>query len=858
MISKEEIISRLNKIIDAYKKNYSEDSLSEDDTRSKLVDRILKEVLEWEEPLIDRQNPIDTEGSIKRADYSYPKPVPKVIVEAKKLKNDTNLANGKYDKQVQDYAYSKAVNWAILTDFKRIRGWYVTRDNIHPFCDIDLLSGNLSYSVDKLQLLNAQNILDGSLDRYAKISNYKIQQIDITTDLANSINKFRGKISKYLKSEAKEKTSEQIEELTQGLITRIIFIKEVEAEELEERSLEQIYRNDNKEIYNKIKIVFAKYRQKYDTDIFGLPEVKSELEMIDIPDKVIRELLDSISKPSEHIEYNFAAIDVDVLGNIYENYLAYIQKGRKLIGGKSTRKEQGIYYTPKPIVDYIVENTIVKALTTINEGGRNNFIPKIKVLDPACGSGSFLIKVVSEFDRFYLHRIKNYSQFSPSKRLEMIKNNIYGVDLDERAVSIAKLNIYLKILGSTKQKTIKDHTTLLPELKNNVRVGNSLINDREISSESFDWGNWLEELNVKSFNIVIGNPPYGAELNVKEREYILKNYPATKNNTDSAIAFINRAYLLLDKDGYLGFIVPKPLIYSQKWVSARLLIKNDLIKLVDVSKAFKDVLLEQVIIILKKGSNAKQYHIEFLDEKRKPIAVDKKLIDIFGNFINDVNEDELKLGLKLVNTGSFLSKVANIERGVIIQRYLKERGEIPILRGKSIGRYVIKDIADFITKADYDELKKSVEYTEKPKVVVQNIVAHVLKPKDHIILMATIDEKGLITLDNVGNVFLDGIAPEFVVALLNSKLINWYAYRFIYAKAIRTMRFDKYHIGKIPLCEYQGKPEYEKVVRLVKEIIAIKGSSHKSDTMRDEVNNLIYKLYGLDRDQIKLVEENSW
>jgi hypothetical protein len=398
----------------------------------------------------------------------------------------------------------------------------------------------------------------------------------------------------------------------------------------------------------------------------------------------------------------------------------------------------------------------------------------------------------------------------------------------------------------------------LPELKNNVRVGNSLINDRELSKESFDWDNWLEELNVKSFNIVIGNPPYGAELNVKEREYLLRNYPATKNNTDTAIAFINRAYLLLDKDGYLGFIVPKPLIYSQKWISARLLIKNDLIKLVDVSKAFKDVLLEQVIIILKKGSNAKQYHIEFLDEKRKPIVVDKKLIDVFGNFINDVNEDELKLGLKLVNTGAFLSKVANIERGAIIQSYLKEKGEIPILRGKSIGRYEIKDITDFITKTDYNELKKAVQYTEKPKVVVQNIVAHVLKPKDHIILMATIDEKGLITLDNVGNVFLAGIAPEFVVALLNSKLINWYAYRFIYAKAIRTMRFDKYHIAKIPLCEYHGKPEYEKVVNLVKEIIVIKGNSNKSEALKDEVNKLIYKLYGLDRDQIKLVEENSW
>ena len=125
-------------------------------------------------------------------------------------------------------------------------------------------------------------------------------------------------------------------------------------------------------------------------------------------------------------------------------------------------------------------------------------------------------------------------------------------------------------------------------------------------------------------------------------------------------------------------------------------------------------------------------------------------------------------------------------------------------------------------------------------------------------MMATIDEKGLVTLDNVGNIFVDGVAPEFIVGLLNSKLINWYAYRFIYAKAIRTMRFDKYHLAKLPLCAYQGKQEYDKIVRLVKEIMGINGELKKSDALKDEVNRLVYKLYNLDRDQIKLVEENSW
>ena len=852
------MLHELEDIIATYKKHYSDDVLVEDDTRTKLIDEILHRVLEWDEPSLERQRSIEGERSIKHADYAYPKSVPKVIVEAKRLNTDKNLAQGKYDKQVQDYAYSKAVNWAILTDFKRIRGWYVTRDNIYPFCDIDLIGGNLTYAVDKLALINKYSILDGSLDEYAKISQYKVQEIDITSDLSNSINKFRQRMSRYLKTEHKDITDqEKQEELTQGLINRLIFIKKVEAEELEERKLEQIYRKDGKEVYNEIKDVFEYYREKYDTDIFGKPDVKSDLEQIDIPDNVITEMLDHISKPSPRLEYNFAAIDVDVLGGIYENYLAFIQKGMKLDGGKSKRKKQGIYYTPKEIVDYIVDNTVGETLRYENLKAVKN----LKIVDPACGSGSFLISTVSELDNFYEHNVKGYKELSPSEKLELIKKNIYGVDLDERAVSIAKLNVYLKILSSTKQKAVGGHTTLLPELKTNIKVGNSIIGDNALADgKALDWNMWLNrELDDEHFGIVLGNPPYGAELTTGQREYILSNYPATKNNTDTAIAFINKSMILLNNRGYLGYIVPKPLIYSQKWLSARNLIRNDLVKLVDVSKAFKDVLLEQVIIIVKKGSNTKDYYIDFLDSKKPKVKIDKSLIDVFGNFINDVSEEELDLGLKLVKDRKFLSDEANIERGVIIQEHLKPSGDIPIIRGKCIERYQLNSATDFITKTDYTSIKDEASYLEKPKVVVQNIIAHVLKPKDHIVMMAALDTEGRITLDNVGNIFVKtDIVPEFIMALLNSKLINWYVYRFVYAKAVRTMRFDKYHLAKVPLCVYRGKSEYEKVVRLVKELSSKSISESRREGVKEEINTLIYNLYKLTNAEVRLVEANSW
>jgi hypothetical protein len=327
----------------------------------------------------------------------------------------------------------------------------------------------------------------------------------------------------------------------------------------------------------------------------------------------------------------------------------------------------------------------------------------------------------------------------------------------------------------------------------------------------------------------------------------------------------------LKENGYLGLIVPKPLIYSQKWLACREFIKNDLISIVDVSKAFEDVLLEQVIIIMKKNANTKKYFIDFIDSKNKPTFIDKNLITKYGNFINDISEKELAIGNK-INKGKYISDIANIERGLIIQKFLKDRGDIPILRGKSIGRYFIKNINEFITKDDYKKIEKEASYLLKPKIIIQNIIAHVTKPKDHIIMMAAIDNKGQLALDNVGCIFLKNNALNklFLVAILNSTLMSWYAYRFIYAKAIRTMRLDKYHISKMPLCNY-SQADHNTVVTLSEKMFTLNRQltifdDKKTDARARieeeikktdaEIDELVYKLYGITDAEKETIEES--
>ena len=234
MITKKQIKKEFQNIINDYKDNYSQErkeSMSEEDTRKKFIDSILNKVLGWEEKDIDRQTSIESlspEGHMRKADYSYPI-IPKIIVEAKKLK--VNIDDGEFDNQVIDYAYSKAVNWAILTNFKSFRVWYVTRNKKSMFCRLNLLEDNIDQIVDELLFFTKENIFNGELSKRAEMRGIKLQEIDIAIDLAQSLNISREKINNYIKTKYKNKYLEtDREELTQGIINRLIFIKKVEAE----------------------------------------------------------------------------------------------------------------------------------------------------------------------------------------------------------------------------------------------------------------------------------------------------------------------------------------------------------------------------------------------------------------------------------------------------------------------------------------------------------------------------------------------------------------------------------------------------------------------------------------------------
>ncbi len=377
------------------------------------------------------------------------------------------------------------------------------------------------------------------------------------------------------------------------------------------------------------------------------------------------------------------------------------------------------------------------------------------------------------------------------------------------------------------------------------------------------------------FNAIVGNPPYGAELSQKERNHLDATYKL--GNTDTAALFMKQAVLLTTDKGKVGFIIPKPFLYASNWKKARTEFLSGLHEIIDCGKVWKEVKLEQVIYIYEKNSSNPQYlsGIREGTELKKIGHVDKKLAEEFDFILNGVTDAEIAIAQKMKQTNCSLNDVVINQRGAVLQKYISESGDLLVLGGKQIGRYELS------TKVK-GKIKKSLVNDEKAyikpnSILVQGIVAHVVKPRPHIVITATIpenlDKKNYIIVDTINQLEnVSDYSSKFILAVVNSTLISWFAYRFIYAFAIRTMRFDNPTTLKIPfpnldLSKPSEKAMHDRIVKLVEQIISTKekleAAKSEQEQLRLErivtsldrqIDQAVYKLYGLTDEEIKLVE----
>ncbi|MCL4480172.1 MAG: N-6 DNA methylase [Candidatus Thermoplasmatota archaeon] len=632
------------KLIEKLISKYNKDKISgeitsknESDTRSEYIDKLF-EALGWNmggDP--DRNDKVNREENIggKKSDYGFRiNGIPKFFLEAKAIKLEDILFNTEFDKQVVNYAWLKGCSWGILTNFKQLAVYNADNGKpewcftLHPE---EFLTKN---GMNKLALISKVGFENNCLDEWAIENGHKPPKRPVDKQLLKDMIHFREILSKDIKKNYPNLKQEEIDETVQRILDRLIFIRNAEDRGYEPKELKEKFEmwatKEKGHLIKKVRELYKHYHEVYNSGLFGKENEVHIADQVDISDAVLREVIQGLYSPKgAYYSYNFAVLESDVLGLIYEQYLGNLlkqtPKRAKLESSKVHRKEQGIYYTPSYIVDYIVKNTVGEYIKSHTP----EEIKNVKILDPACGSGSFLIRAYKELENYWIKN-SDFAQLTLdseefySKKVEILKNNIFGVDLDPKAVEISQLNLLLQI-SESKQR--------LPILQNNIKVGNSLIDDPTVSDRAFKWEDEFPEI-IKGgggFDIVVGNPPYVRIQNLEENEiyYFSNNYKSALKNYDIYLLFVEKSLKLLRKAGDLGFIIPSKFVNSDYGLGLRNIISESktLHKFVDFKdiQIFADATNYTCLLFLK---NVENEEFEYISPKSKK---DFSIIEISNN-----------------------------------------------------------------------------------------------------------------------------------------------------------------------------------------------------------------------------------
>jgi len=657
-------------------------------------------------------------GKHKAPDYSFRiGGIRKFFVEAKKpsvdLKKEVSPAF-----QLRRYAYTAKLPLSILTDFEEM-SVYDTR--IKPavkdlasvarifYCSYKDYLKNLDFLYDTF---SKDAILKGSFDRYVETTKNKRGTSEVDKEFLKLIDQWREKLAKNIAIRNKQLSLYELNFAVQKIIDRIIFLRIAEDRQIEDYGKLQILTN-GANVYERLRQIFYHSDTRYNSGLFDFKKDRIT-PSLSIDDKVIKEIIKSVYYPDS--PYEFSVLGVEILGNIYEQFLGKTIRLTpahqvKVEEKPEVKKAGGVYYTPKYIVDYIVQNTvgeIIKKKTPKQ-------IEKLKILDPACGSGSFLLgaykSLLDEHLNWYskegqkkralkqgkiIQFGKNNYQLSVSEKQRILTNNIFGVDIDRQAVEVSKLSLLLKLLeGETEESTGRlfryTQLKLLPDLSNNIKCGNSLIGtdyfegritgtideDDLRKINPFDWQKEFPDVFANGgFDAVIGNPPYFNINTIDKSSYYYLGVRYSEIHTgynDIMYYFLYRAIELLNKDGVSGFITSNYYLGNDYAKPLRRYLKHYITKIINFKnyKVFKNANVHTSIIISQKKPKSKD--IKFYEKKDVNTV---NLIDLKTSY-NFLILDRIHLGedwliaekesinliKKIQKRSELLGNIAIIEKG---------------------------------------------------------------------------------------------------------------------------------------------------------------------------------------------------
>lgn len=919
-----ELVERFTDQYDSYKKSDYNETL----TRRDFIDPFFK-ALGWD---IDNENgyaesyrevihedKVKVGKATKAPDYSFRLVGGKRLffVEAKKpsvsVKDEIQPAY-----QVRRYGWSAKLPISIITDFEEFSVYDCTKK---PKPTDKASNARIKYLTFKEYLtefdflwdtFSKERVLKGSFDKFVQSDTHKKGTATVDKEFLQSLDSWRTYLATSISWNNKELDEDEINFVVQQTIDRIIFLRIAEDRSVEPYgTLKEAIKQG--EYYKNLFRQFEQADEKYNSGLFDFKKDKIS-KNIQIDNKVIKTIVNELYYPES--PYEFSVLSVEILGSAYEQFLGKtitIDKAHraKIEEKPEVRKAGGVYYTPQYVVDYIVQNTVGKLI----EGKTPKEVSKIKIVDPACGSGSFLIGAY----QYLLDWHKNFysDNGKPSKgkkdnpltpegnlttaeKKRILLNNIFGVDIDVNAVEVTKLSLLLKCMEGETEASIASQLRLfnervLPTLDENIKSGNSLV-DTDFYDSQLDFG---EEKKIKPFNwqkafpeifkqggfdAVIGNPPYVMLQNLETREvfdYSLRKFESAKYKIDTYQIFTEQSVKLLKENGLLGFITPNTFLKNIHSEPLRKFILNNCIIqeiLLFNYSVFAAASVDTCIFIFKKSKASKKSKL-LVNKADTPFIVNE-VAQLSQSQFEKNNRTDYNLTIsngdsEILNKISKQSKplgtycgayfgIQTFDRTKYVSDFKKSEKYEPVIDGGNIEPYRLKPATEFVNYIP-SAIKSGGNETiyRQDRICIRQIGATPI---------STFVPANIFTLNTIYNVYLKEKNVSDIKFLLG--IINSNATKFFWRKNNSDEKKTFPKIKKeailsipVPVIEKKNKQHHDEIVKLVNQLLLLneeKATSKlstkisqiesKIEYCSNRINQLVYQLYELTEDEIKIVE----
>jgi hypothetical protein len=891
--------------------------VKEADIRQSLIDPLF-EALGWDvrnaamiapqyREVIPEES-LDVEGHQKAPDYTFRVgTLRKFYAEAKKCA--VNIGTDPAPAfQLRRYGFSGKLALSILTNFEELgiydctarpyQGDKASHARIQ-FFRFDEYSDRWRELWD---VFSREAVWSGAFDQYAA-SKRKRGTSEVDVEFLKEMEGWRLALAGNIALRNKDLSLDDLNAAVQLTIDRVVFLRMAEDRGLE--PYEQLLKLcERPEIYRRfMHDLCRRADEKYNSGLFHF---QNESGVSEDPDRITPKLVvdDRVFKPileSLYFEhgspYHFGVMPVEILGTVYERFLGNVIRltaghQAKIEEKPEVRKAGGVYYTPAYIVDYIVKHTVAQQIEGRSPGqlaGDKNK-PAFRVLDMACGSGSFLLGayrcLLDHCLGWYVeHKPENFKKaiykdprnghwrLTVEEKKRILTTHIFGVDIDLQAVEVTKLSLLLKVLeGETDQSLSLSQLAFgeraLPNLADNIKWGNSLIEPAYFTGKliadademkrvnPFDWKQGFPDaMKVGGFDCIIGNPPFGAELSSGEIDYLRGHFEVA---TDSYALFMEQAIRLLRPNRHLSMIVPTGWYSGAQFQSLRRLIaqETDPRAFVNLPYDVFHAWVDTTVFIAEKRESPTDWPrtsacaatIKTFAKRHRVMGAlefeqDTARVDIAewfkegsDEFLTYADSAALRLIRKIHLKGQPLGKIADVQRGVTpfnTSSIPTHKTSRPAFVGTVRRFSLVHGDTAYIRFDGTLAEPKPERYFVGPRLLLRELISRQFR------LQAAKADNDFVTNKSMQSILRlpDGPDLEYILGILNSRLMSWYfLHRSNVAQRDDFPKIVLKESRSLPIADLDvGKAKNQRMLKLVegmlvlqKQLVQVKSAAQKN------------------------------